>query len=46
MRASHLELAVYNCERKSPLHQIKRVAAKLFEAPARENLQVIALSGG
>jgi hypothetical protein len=46
MRARHLELSVYDCERKSALHQIKRIAAKLFEAPARENLKVIAFSGG
>jgi hypothetical protein len=46
MRARHLELSVYDCERKSSLHQIKRIAAKLFEAPARENLKVIAFSGG
>jgi hypothetical protein len=46
MRARHLELSVYHCERKSSLHQIKRISAKLFEAPARENLKVITFSGG
>jgi hypothetical protein len=46
MRARHLELSVYDCERKSSLHKIQRVAAELFEAPARENLKIIAFSSG
>src|SRR5947209_3923685 len=44
--SAHLELAVLDRESQPALDQVERIAAELLVAPAAEDVQVLANSGG